>query len=231
MLKPGIWAIPIPFVEAVDDETRAYVGRRQAAVGILAGAWDRIIDEAETELGPQLFDPRNYPSSGRLAERFYVEHRWLDYGVPGRLQAIKSDIWTRERTKAEQEIANVKIEAIQTIRARALDLVGHIAERLTPAEDGKRRVFRDSMLGHVREFIELFPALNTAAGDAALSPLVERARRAIDGVDAQVLRDDELVRQGVANEFAAIRTALDGMVIERTRKITIENDDDGELPF
>ncbi len=226
LLKGGTHAIPIPMVEQVDDEVRQYIEKRIALVAILAGAWTRIVQESETALGPQLFDPRNYPSAERLGTQFYVEHRWIDYGVPARLKAIKASIWKDEQIKAAAAIENAKVQAIQDVRGRALKLVDHIVDRLTPSPDGTKRIFRDSLLGNLREFLDLFPVLNTATGDTELSPLVERARLALDGIDPKLLRDDELVRQKVASDFAAIQTTLDGMVVESTRRIRFEDDAD-----
>jgi hypothetical protein len=227
LLKGGTYSIPIPFIEGVDDEVRDYATKRAALVQILKVAWPRIVAEAETALGVQLFDPRNYPNADQLDRLFYVKHNWIDYGVPGRLKAIKASIWKDERAKAEADLRNAKDQAITDIRSRALDVVKHIVERLTPSEDGKKKVFRDSMLGNVKEFIELFPVLNTAAGDGALSPLVDKARKALDGVDPRLLRDDELVRQKVTEEFTAIQGVLDGMLTEQTRKIVFEDEGEG----
>lgn len=227
LLKGGTHAIPIPFVEQVDDAVKAYIAKRKDAVEALKAAWPRIVSEAEAALGPQLFDPRNYPSADRLGDLFYVEYRWLDYGTPARLRSIKASIWKEEREKAEADIKNVKDQAINEVRARALKLVKHIVERLTPETEGaKKKVFRDSLVGNVKEFLDIFPVLNTAAGDSELAPIVEKARLVLDGVDARLLRDDSLVRQKVQEEFAAIEAKLDGMVTEQTRKIVFENDEE-----
>lgn len=228
LLKGGTYAIPIPLVEQVDDAIHAYTRERGALVEALKAAWPRIVDEAEQALGAQLFDPRNYPAAERLNELFKVEHRWINYGTPSKLKAIKASIWREEREKAEIDVRNAKEQAINDVRGRALKLVSHIVERLTPETEGsKKKVFRDSLVGNVREFLDIFPILNTAAGDNELAPIVERARLVLDGVDAKLLRDDDLVRQKVQEEFAAIEAKLDGMVVEQTRKIVF--DDDAEV--
>lgn len=227
LLKSGTKAIPIPFVEKVDDMVIEYKAKRAGLVADLKAEWPTIVAQAAEELGPQLFDPRNYPSAERLDSLFYVEHRWIDYGTPARLKAIKADIFRREQEKAEAEVQNAKEQAINDIRGRALGLVSHIVERLTPSEDGKRKIFRDTMLGNVKEFLDIFPVLNTAAGDSELAPIVAKARLVLDGVDPKLLRDDELVRQKVQQEFSQIETLLDGMVTEQTRRIVVEDDDEG----
>lgn len=224
LLKSGTRAIPIPLVEEVDDAARQYAAERTTLVSVLQHAWLRIITEAQADLGPQLFDPLNYPSADRLPQFFYVEHRWIDYGVPSRLKSIKASIWKDERAKAEVEVRNAKEQALNELRTRFLDVVAHIVERLTPAADGKRKVFRNTLLGNVQEFIAVFPALNTAVGDTHAAPLIEKARRALDGIDPKLLRDDELIRQKVASDFAAIKSALDGMVVEQTRKISFDDE-------
>jgi hypothetical protein len=226
LFKGGTYAIPIPLVEQVDDKAKEYIANRKTAVAVLVAAWERIVADAETELGPTLFDPRNYPSAERIGSAFDVQHRWISYSTPAQLKQIKASIWSEERAKAQADVQTAAQEAIGEVRGRALKLVKHIVERLTPESEGdKKKVFKSSMIDNVKEFLDIFPVLNTAAGDAELAPIVERARLVLDGVDAKMLRDDELVRQKVQEEFAAIEAKLDGMVVEQTRKIVFDDDE------
>jgi hypothetical protein len=97
-------------------------------------------------------------------------------------------------------------------------LVEHLAERLSGAgEDGQPKVFRDSAVGHLREFFDRFRELNVRS-NPELDALVERARRVVRGATAQELRDGPELRQRVASGLAQVRESLDALLVERPRR-------------
>ena len=67
-------------------------------------------------------------------------------------------------------------------------LVAHLAERLSGADDGKPKIFRDSAISNLREFFARFQQLGVRS-NAELDALVESAQRIVRGVEPQQLRD------------------------------------------
>ena len=67
------------------------------------------------------------------------------------------------------------------------------------------------------EFFERFKSLNVRSNDQ-LDALVAQAQRAVRGVGAQELRDSGDLRQRVASELSVVRSALDGMMVDRPRR-------------
>ena len=61
------------------------------------------------------------------------------------------------------------------------ELVQHLVERLQPGADGKPKVFRDSLVRGMEEWLSDFSARNLAQ-DGELSSLVERARELLHPV-------------------------------------------------
>lgn len=54
-----------------------------------------------------------------------------------------------------------------------------------------------------------------------LDELVAQAQQEVRGVAAKDLRDSEGLRQRVATQLSQVRSALDGMLVERPRRRTL----------
>ena len=96
-------------------------------------------------------------------------------------------------------------------------MVEHITERLSGADDGKPRVFRDSAVTNLTEFFERFRTLNVRSNEQ-LDELVSRAQQVIGGVEPQQLRDNVVLRQRVVSQLAGVQSSLDGLLVDRPRR-------------
>ena len=99
----------------------------------------------------------------------------------------------------------------------------HLTERLSGAEDGKPKVFRDSAINNLSEFFERFRSLNVRSNED-LDNLVVQAQRVVRGVAPQTLRDDGSIRERVTNQLSAVQASLDGLMVDRPRRRIIRND-------
>ena len=114
------------------------------------------------------------------------------------------------------------------MRGMFADLVGHMVERLTPSPDGKKKIFKDSMIGNFKEFIGSFADRNIC-GDEELAALVQQAQNILAGKPVDALRKDEAVRQSVLDGMAAMKANLDKMVGDKpARAISIDDAEDAE---
>ncbi len=96
-------------------------------------------------------------------------------------------------------------------------LVGHLIERLTGAEDGRPKIFRDTAVSNLQEFFARFQALNIGS-NAQLDELVTQCQQIVRGVDPQQLRDSTPLRQRVAEQLTHVETVLDTLLVERPRR-------------
>ena len=99
-------------------------------------------------------------------------------------------------------------------------LVSHLSERLSGQEDGKPKVFRDTAVENLREFFSRFRQLNVRS-NADLDALVEQAQSVLRGVEPQQLRDNGPRRQQIVSQLAGVQAALDGLMVDRTRRSII----------
>lgn len=92
-----------------------------------------------------------------------------------------------------------------------------MADRLTPDASGKPKVFRDSLVANMAEYLETFPLRNVTSDDA-LAALVDQAREMLRGVSPKDLRSNEGLRDATARNMAEIKAALDAATTTRTRQ-------------
>lgn len=213
LFKGGVYLIALELLEATDRTLNARLAERADLVAVFVGAYSQRKTETERKLG-NLADRFTWPSLGRVASSFDAQIRYLMLDTPESLKGISSEIFERERAKAASEWAEALDECRQVLRSAFADLVGHLADRLAPGEDGKRKIFRDSLVRNFSEFVDTFNARNIA-DDAQLADLVNRARDVMAGVSASDLRDAEFLRRDVAAKMAAIKTAIDPLVTEK----------------
>ena len=114
-------------------------------------------------------------------------------------------------SKTEKAWAELRETIQELLRANMHELVSHLAHVLSASEDGKKRIFRDSALTKVQDFLGVFDARNIT-DDGALKALVDKARRIVRGVDAEDLRTNEATRDHVQGAFQEMSATLDSML-------------------
>ena len=96
-------------------------------------------------------------------------------------------------------------------------MVSHLTERFSGQTDGCPKVFRVSVVGNLTEFFQRFQQLNVRSNDD-LDRLVEQCQGIVRGVEPQVLRDNQGLRQQVATELTQVENVLDSLLVDRPRR-------------
>ncbi|MDO8795376.1 MAG: hypothetical protein Q7J25_12225 [Vicinamibacterales bacterium] len=227
MFKSGIHLIPVALVEVAIEKLEEFAERRKALVDLACAAYPQRIIETSARLGV-MHQPDDYPSPERFRASFIFEYELVTFETPTRLKAISAELFEKERQKAQIKLSAVATECQQAMRAGLSKLVDHLVERLTPDPiTGKPKRFSKAVVGNLNDFLAMFE-LRDVTDDAELGALVKKARSVMAGVDPKLLGSDELVRQTITTEFAALKTALDPLVLEKgNRVITFEAEDEG----
>lgn len=211
---PGIIFIPRDMIDTVDQQMQRYEREFQAEVTAFEHNYRQYIDEAQAKLG-KLFNPLDYPRDIRN----YFSFRWdfIHFSAPDQTQIISNEILQREQQKYQQTIEEFRETAITTLRTTFVEMVNHIVERLS----GERKIFKDSLIGNIREFINDFSALNIT-DDGELASAVEKCHRLLDGVSVDVIRNNDRFRLDIANKMSEVKSQLSAMMVSRPlRKIRV----------
>lgn len=182
-------------------------------------AWPGRYHQAQESLG-NLFNPLDYP--GDIRSKFGLSYQFLNLAAPnGAVRVVDSELYERETEKFKQTMAEAQELAVMALRSEFADIVGSLVERLTPTEDGKSKVFRDSLVGNFKDFFDGFLNRNVFE-DSELSELVNRAKDIIGGADAETLRKSPLFAQGIKDQMSSIHAAIQAAIVDRPgRKISI----------
>lgn len=224
-LMAGLYVVALPLVPEFEDVLDK--ARKQLNDELLPAAvadFDPAIERARTEpvkkggLGP-LFDARDYISADEFRQLFAIEAQWLTLKVP---EDLPPEIRERAEREFGQKMQDAATEVKEALRVAFQELIAHATEKLTPSEDGKLKVFRDSMVGNISQFIEVFSSRNIF-GDSELEGLVNKAREVLTGVKPDDLRKKEDVRTKIREQMTAVQTQLDGMITSaKTRKFDLD---------
>ena len=209
-LRSGIYLIPLDLVSRVDEAIEQYKQQRRQMVDVFCNAYSRAVRDAEQRLGG-LFDGNDYPDVDSVRAAFQVATAYLDLGLPKTLEQQNADIYTREQQAFKERLNTASDEIRAALRESFQELISHMADRLQPGTDGKPRIFRDSLVLNLREFLDSFQARNIT-DDAELDKLVSQARQVLNGKSAQALRDFADTRDQVKTGLTAIKEQLSTMV-------------------
>lgn len=217
MFRNGIYLLPVGLIEDVDARLQRYRAERESLVEAFLAEYPRLVDAARDRL-KALFDQSDYPSVSRVRGAFSVETQYLTLTTPGKLKGISQALWEREKAKAEAMWVEASVEIKNVLREAMAGLVDHMVGKLTSNPDGKRQVFRDTLIGNMSEFLDTFAQRNIT-DDGELTALVDKARMLLNGSDANILRSDDYLREKVQAGFSEIKTELDGMLVDRPKRM------------
>jgi hypothetical protein len=213
--EPGVRLIKREKIDEFVGLMEEYRVELAEAVANLDRHYGELKVAAAERLG-RLFNPSDYPET--LVGLFEVSWDFPSVEPPDYLRDLNPALYEAERARVAARFD----EAVQLAEQAFLDefskLVSHLTERIGGSgEDGKPQVFRDSAIGNLGDFFERFKSLNVRSNDQ-LDALVAQAQQVVRGVGAQDLRASGDLRQRVASELSVVRSALDGMMVDRPRR-------------
>ena len=194
------------------NEQRDFKTAFDAAADAFERNYVQYVNDAKAALGG-MFDPDDYPDVYEIRSRFGFETIVSplpdqgDFRVSlnaSEVQRIQADIESRTR--------NILHDATDECWKRLYKSVEHMTERLSDADNR----FHDTLVGNLRDLVDLLPKLNIAD-----DPELERMRRDVAAKlcsnDPSVLRPnskgfDKAAREQQASDAEQILDAMSGYV-------------------
>jgi hypothetical protein len=211
--RGGMYLVKHEAVEQVDSMLYEAEKSLEPLVSIFSAVAEDRKEEASLRLG-SAFDGAKYPSPEAIKSLFHIEWRWLTLETPDSLKKVSKAIFEREAKKAEAALQSATEDITKLLAAEAKGLADHMVERLTPGEDGKQKVFRNSLTGNITEFLKNF-SLRSMGSSEELDAQVARMRVLLEGIDAKELRDNATLRDDLGAGFSKVAVVLDGLVQDK----------------
>ena len=170
--------------------------------------YDTLVAGAAFQLGT-LFDRNEYPSRGKVAQRFRMETSFTPLPTGGDFRLdVESDV-QRELIAQYEEKLEAKVKAAnQDSWTRLYNAISKLSDRLTVDEDGKKRTFHDTTVTNAVELCELLHVMNIT-GDASLTKAARKLEEVLSGVTPKELREEDSTRALTKQKVDEILGAFD----------------------
>lgn len=212
--EPGIRLVPQGSLDGINERMQTYRDELVDAVDALDSRFGELTFEARDRLG-DLFNEDDYPQT--LRGLFEINWDFPSVEPPEYLRRLNPQLYQQEcervRSRFDEAVQMAEIAFTEELNK----LVEHLADRLTGGEDGTPKVFRDSAIENLTEFFDRFKRLDIGSNEE-LDQVVDRARRIIDGVGPQALRDNDSLRSRISSQLTAVQSSLDGLMVDRPRR-------------
>lgn len=147
-----------------------------------------------------MYRPEDYPAPGAIAQKFGFSLNFSPVPDAGDFRVAISDQAAADiRRQIEQTAQEAEARAMRDLWQRLHDATAAMVDRLSDPDT----IFRDSLIGNMRDLLDILPRLNVA-DDPALAALAQEAEQKLAAYHPQDLRDDKATRAMVAADAAAI---------------------------
>ncbi len=212
--EPAIRLIRRDDIERLDTQLTALRGELTEAVEQLDRRYSELRTAAQQRLG-RLFNLSDYPAS--LSGLFAVEWDFPSIEPPDYLRQLNPELYEQECRRVSARFDEALQLAEQAFLAELSQLVTHLTDRLSGTEDGKPKVFRDTVVSKLTEFFERFRRMNVRSNEQ-LDSLVSQVEDLLNGVRPQSLRENRVLRESVAAELNQLQPVFDGLLVDRPRR-------------
>lgn len=199
----------LPMTMFVDYRARLtdYETQFGTAVNDFLNEYDTLVAAAAFQLG-DLFNREDYPLREDIVGKFGFRYAFSPLPVSGDFRVdINEQGLTELRTHYEGVMAERTTTMMKDAWDRLYDVLSRMSERLADDTDSKgeskRKIFRDSLVDNAIDVCKLLKHFNTT-GDTRLEAMRQQLEDAMRGVDAQSLRDSDVLREQTKNKVDAL---------------------------
>lgn len=203
--------LPFKLIERVESFIAAQKQKRIELIEEFIQDYAAAVESARERLG-NIFDPSNYLTANEARRTFTFEHNYIQLSTPD-LSGLSKELYEQEKAKMSAQWGQAAAEVQQALRDAANDLLGHLLDKLQPADGDKKVIFKDTTVTNLLDFLENFKDRNLTQ-DGQLEEIVQQASELLKGVTPQDLRGkkgNEATRDNVRNGLAELKTKLDAI--------------------
>lgn len=176
--------------------------------------YDELQTAARRRLG-SLYNPEDYPASMRGMFDIMVDYPNVE--PPSYLRTLSPSLYHQESERVRTRFTEAVKLAEDVFIDELTKLVEHLSERISGSDDGKPKIFRDTVITNLIEFFERFQRLNIGSSEE-LDRLVADVQQITEGIAPSDLRNSATLRQRVSGELSRVQASIDGLIVDRPRR-------------
>lgn len=220
----GVRLIRRDLVEQFDSQMANFRLELQSNIDGLLGSYKNLKQKARQDLG-QLYASKDYPDPDTLAEEFSIVWGYPSVDPPNYLKELNPKLFEQEQARVAAKFEEAMATAQQVLAAEMSELIGHLADKLAPGEDGKKKQLNDKALKGLSEFVERFRQCGVHSSPE-LDQMIKQVEQITKGVDLQAIKAEPDAQQKLFSDVSNIKTTLDQMLVDAPdRKIDLEDEE------
>lgn len=190
------------------DRLADYETQFGTAVNGFLNDYDTLVAAAAFQLG-DLFNREDYPHRDLIAAKFGMRYSMIPLPQSGDFRVDIGEEGLKELQTQYESVLKARIEGAMTEAWERLhDCLSRMSERLEDTEDGKRKIFRDSLVDNAVEICGLLKSFNIT-NDTRMDEMRKQLEDAMRGVDADSLRDSDSLREQTKRKVDNILSKFD----------------------
>lgn len=175
---------------------------------------DELMEEAKARLG-HLYNKADYPSTFRGAWTVRLEYPSVE--PDARLSSMHPAIYEREQRRVRERFEAAVAQAENEFISELAAMVAHLADKMKPDADGKRKMFKASQLETLNGFFDRFRALSLHS-NPVLESVVDQAQQVVAGVTPKAIRSSEETRQQLRESMETISSKLESLMVDKPKR-------------
>ena len=214
------YILPAEMTSDVQDylERRAE-SRRDLVAKFVANDYAAERDQARIDLNGS-FREKDFPPPSAIADYFSMRWSIFTLEIP---QGLPAELRDAEIAKYRENMETVFAECRTVLRATLAKLVSHLADKLKPDADGRRKILYATAVDNLTDFLDTINARDITS-DAEIREISDQARRILAPYSL-----DDLKTAGYAatvqTELADVKQSIDNLITrDGARKIDLDLD-------
>lgn len=190
------------------DRLADYEQQFTTAVDGFLSDYDTLVAAAAFQLG-DLFNREDYPHRDQIAAKFGMRYSMIPLPQSGDFRVDIGEDGLKELQEQYESVLHQRVTGAMTEAWERLhDCLSRMSERLADTEDGKRKIFRDSLVDNAVEICGLLKSFNIT-NDTRMDEMRKQLEDAMRGVDADSLRDSDSLREQTKRKVDNILSKFD----------------------
>ena len=164
------------------------------SVNMFLNEYDTLVAAAAFQLG-DLFNREDYPTREHIIDKFGFRYAFTPLPMAGDFRIDIGEEGLREMQEHYEGVLSTRLnDAMRDAWDRLHDVLARMSERLADDDDGKRKIFRDSLVENAIEVCGLLRHFNIT-GDTRLEAMRMQLEDTMRGIDAASLRESDMLRE------------------------------------
>lgn len=196
----GIRLLPTSMFFEYQQEISRYEGLIMSCVDDLIDDFEHEKAKAANKLGA-LFNPEDYPTAESLRDKFNFKVNYMPLPDAGDFRLdINNDAVASLRSQYENAYTQKIEQAMNDIWQRVYTALSNMSSRLGYDDDGKKLVFRDSLVENAVDMVDLLRKCNVT-GSNQMFAMADKLETVLRGNSAEALREDTGLRDVVKRDI------------------------------